>query len=124
MFWLLLALLSILWAATGFLVGLLLSLALIPLRKPLNRLTAALRRLSRRSRPPVASTQPPDPDSLDGVELVDDEADLDAWANAQVDDAYIDLTRDYLDHCYSLDPTSYDHRNRSNPPPRDSRDQH
>lgn len=112
MFWLLLALLSLLWTATGFLVGLLLSLALIPLRKGLRRLPGLYRRLSRRLTH-LASIPRPNPDAIHGVALVDDDADLDAWASAQVDDAYIELTRDYLTHCFSLDPAPHDHRNHS-----------
>ena len=77
---------------------------------------SAIRRIWQRSfgsdpLPPLCLT--PNPDAIHGVALVDDDADLDAWASAQVDDAYIELTRDYLTHCFSLDPAPHDHRNHS-----------
>lgn len=122
MFWLLLALLSILWTATGFLAGLLLSLALIPLRKGLKRLTAALRRLSRRSRTPMASIQPRDPffdpdaqpDDWDPEEPNDV---WNQWANSWSDDE-LDFLRNWLHACYQAPA------HRWNSTSRDARDQH
>jgi hypothetical protein len=52
----------------------------------------------------------PDPDSLDGVEIVDDDNDLQAWADAQIADGILDLTIDYLNHCLTLDHGKHHHR--------------
>jgi hypothetical protein len=57
--------------------------------------------LALRSRTPTASTPPTDPD---------DDDDLDAWADAQIRDDCIEITRNYLQHCYDLDPSKYRHR--------------
>ena len=64
--------------------------------------------LALRSRTPTAST--PAPDSLDGVEIIDDDDDLATWADAQVSHDCIELTRDYIQHCYDLDPAKHQHR--------------
>ncbi len=56
----------------------------------------------------MAST--PAPDSLDGVEIIDDDDDLATWADAQVSHDCIELTRDYIQHCYDLDPAKHQHR--------------
>jgi hypothetical protein len=53
---------------------------------------------------------PIQPISLQNVDIVDDDDDLDIWADAQVCDDCIELTRDYLQHCYDLDPSKHHHR--------------
>jgi hypothetical protein len=118
MFWSLLALLSILWTATGFLAGFLLSLAVIPLRKLLKRLPRLYRR---RSRTPMAWTPPPnyfDPDAEpDDFDPSDPRDIWNQWANSWSDDE-IDFLRNWLHACYQAPP------HRWNSTSRDSRDQH
>ena len=53
---------------------------------------------------------PLQPISLQDVEIIDDDDDLATWADAQVCDDCIELTRDYLQHCYDLDPAKHHHR--------------
>ena len=53
---------------------------------------------------------PLQPISLQDVEIIDDDEDLDIWADAQICDDCIELTRDYLQHCYDLDPSKHHHR--------------
>ena len=117
MFWLLLALITLLWASTGLLAGFLLSLPLIPLRK---RLAAAYRRLSRR-RTPTALTPPAnrfDPDALpDDFDPTDPNDVWNQWANNWSDDE-IDFLRGWLYACYQAPA------HRSSSTRRDARDQH
>ena len=44
------------------------------------------------------------------VETIDDDDDLVTWADAQVSDDCIELTRDYLEHCHDLDSAKHRHR--------------
>ena len=44
------------------------------------------------------------------VEIIDDEDDLATWADAQVSDDCLELTRDYLEFCYDLDHAKHHHR--------------
>ena len=53
---------------------------------------------------------PLQPISLQNVEIIDDDDDLATWADAQTSDDYIELTRDYLEHCYDLDSAKHHHR--------------
>ena len=48
--------------------------------------------------------------SLQDVEIIDDDDDLATWADAQISDDCIELTRDYLEHCHGLDPAKHHHR--------------
>ena len=50
------------------------------------------------------------PTSLQDVEIIDDDDDLAIWADAQICDDCIELTRDYLDFCYDLDHAKHHHR--------------
>ena len=60
---------------------------------------------------PTRSNQyfPIQPISLNAVEIVDDDDDLDTWADAQVCDDCIELTRDYLTYCLTLDHAKHHH---------------
>ena len=53
---------------------------------------------------------PLQPTSLQDVEIIDDDDDLAIWADAQISDDCIELTRDYLDYCYDLDHAKRRHR--------------
>jgi hypothetical protein len=53
---------------------------------------------------------PIQPISLQDVEIIDDDDDLDIWADAQVCDDCIELTRDYLEFCLTLDHAKHHHR--------------
>jgi len=53
---------------------------------------------------------PLQPISLQDVEIIDDDDDLATWADAQVSDDCIDLTRDYLAYCLTLDHAKHHHR--------------
>ena len=53
---------------------------------------------------------PLQPISLQNVEIIDDDDDLATWADAQTSDDYLELTRDYLEHCYDLDSAKHHHR--------------
>ena len=53
---------------------------------------------------------PLQPVSLQNVEIIDDDDDLATWADAQVSDDCLELTRDYLEHCHDLDPAKHHHR--------------
>ena len=53
---------------------------------------------------------PLQPFSLQNVEIIDDEDDLATWADAQISDDCIELTRDYLEHCHGLDSARHHHR--------------
>ena len=53
---------------------------------------------------------PLQPISLQDVEIIDDDDDLAIWADAQICDDCIELTRDYLDFCYDLDHAKHHHR--------------
>ena len=53
---------------------------------------------------------PLQPTSLQDVEIIDDDDDLAIWADAQICDDCIELTRDYLDFCYDLDHAKHHHR--------------
>ena len=53
---------------------------------------------------------PLQPISLQNVEITDDDDDLATWADAQISDDYLELTRDYLEHCYDLDSAKHHHR--------------
>ena len=44
------------------------------------------------------------------VETIDDDDDLATWADAQISDDCIELTRDYLEHCHDLDSAKHRHR--------------
>jgi len=61
---------------------------------------------------PTRSNQyfPIQPISLQDVEIIDDDDDLATWADAQVSHDCIELTRDYIQHCYDLDPAKHQHR--------------
>ena len=48
--------------------------------------------------------------SLQDVEIIDDDDDLATWADAQISDDCIELTRDYLEHCHGLDSAKHHHR--------------
>ena len=77
---------------------------------PLRRAMRAFQPITATYYVPMGSI--PDPDSLDGVEIIDDDLDLATWADAQVADGIIDLTVDYLEICYTLPPGKYKHDNR------------
>ena len=53
---------------------------------------------------------PLQPISLQDVEIIDDDDDLATWADAQVSDDCIELTRDYLTYCLTLDHAKHHHR--------------
>ena len=53
---------------------------------------------------------PLQPISLQNVEIIDDDDDLATWADAQVSDDCLELTRDYLEHCHGLDSAKHHHR--------------
>ena len=53
---------------------------------------------------------PLQPISPQDVEIIDDDDDLAIWADAQICDDCIELTRDYLDYCYDLDHAKHHHR--------------
>ncbi|MFN9904720.1 MAG: hypothetical protein ACK56F_01175 [bacterium] len=54
---------------------------------------------------------PIQPISLQNVDIVDDDdEDLDIWADAQVCDDCIELSRDYLPYCLTLDHAKHHHR--------------
>ena len=74
------------------LIRLFLSLLNLPIRTRINRYL------------------PLQPISLQNVEIIDDDDDLATWADAQTSDDYIELTRDYLEHCYDLDSAKHHHR--------------
>ena len=44
------------------------------------------------------------------VEIIDDDDDLAIWADAQISDDCIELTRDYLEFCHGLEPAKHHHR--------------
>ena len=44
------------------------------------------------------------------MEIIDDDDDLATWADVQTSDDCIELTRDYLEHCYDLDSAKHYHR--------------
>ena len=48
--------------------------------------------------------------SLQDVEIIDDDDDLATWADAQISDDCIELTRDYLEFCYGIDSAKHHHR--------------
>ena len=48
--------------------------------------------------------------SLQDVEIIDDDDDLATWADAQISDDCIELTRDYLEFCHGLEPAKHHHR--------------
>ena len=47
--------------------------------------------------------------SLQDVEIIDDDDDLATWADAQISDDCIELTRDYLEFCHGLDSAKHYH---------------
>ena len=47
---------------------------------------------------------------LQNAEIIDDEDDLATWADAQISDDCIELTRDYLEFCHGLDLAKRNHR--------------
>ena len=53
---------------------------------------------------------PLQPFSLENVEIIDDDDDLATWADAQISDDCIELTRDYLEFCHDLDSAKHHHR--------------
>jgi hypothetical protein len=53
---------------------------------------------------------PLQPIFLQDVEIIDDDDDLATWADAQVSDDCIELTRDYLTYCLTLDHAKHHHR--------------
>ena len=53
---------------------------------------------------------PLQPIPLQNVEIIDDDDDLATWADTQVSDDYLELTRDYLEHCHGLDSAKHYHR--------------
>ena len=53
---------------------------------------------------------PLQPIPLQNVEIIDDDDDLATWADAQVSDDCIELTRDYLEFCHDLDSAKHHHR--------------
>ena len=53
---------------------------------------------------------PLQPFSLQDVEIIDDDDDLATWADAQISDDCIELTRDYLEFCYGLEPGRHNQR--------------
>ena len=53
---------------------------------------------------------PLQPFSLENVEIIDDDDDLATWADAQISDDCIELTRDYLEFCHGLEPAKHHHR--------------
>ena len=74
------------------LIRLFLSLLNLPIRTRINRYL------------------PLQPISLQNVEIIDDDDDLATWADAQVCDDCIELTRDYLEFCHGLDSAKQHHR--------------
>ena len=74
----------------------------------LTRLLLLLLSLSVRTR--TNRHLPLQPISPQNVEIIDDDDDLATWADAQTSDDYIELTRDYLEHCYDLDHAKHHHR--------------
>jgi len=74
---------------------------------PLRRAIRAFRPITATYYVPMGSI--PDHDPPDGVEIIDDD-DLATWADVQVCDDYIELTRDYLEFCHDLDPAKHRHR--------------
>ena len=74
------------------LIRLFLSLLNLPIRTRINRYL------------------PLQPISLQNVEIIDDDDDLATWADAQVCDDCLELTRDYLEFCYGLDHAKHHHR--------------
>ena len=53
---------------------------------------------------------PLQPTSLQNVEIIDDDDDLATWADDQICDDCLELTRDYLEFCYDLDFAKRNHR--------------